>query len=88
LLLAGNFGFEFGFLFFQQPQPANIRPIGCAHEVRQHVDFSKDVSQQLFCRCWMGQTSPVRVRYLAALHGLLSKGTYLFRRFCLGELID
>jgi hypothetical protein len=42
LLLPGHFGFELGVLRFKLAQAADIRTIGGADEVRQHVHLGED----------------------------------------------
>ena len=88
LLLAPDLGLERGVIGLQLPQSPYVRSIGGANEVRQHVDFGKNLAQQRVGCSWVRQRCPIGAGDFALLHRVLPKSAYFLRRFRFGELID
>jgi hypothetical protein len=68
LLLAIELFDETAVLFFQLPQPANVRAIGSAHEVRQHMHVPERFLHDCVGRDRMTDKRPICARDVAALN--------------------
>ena len=88
VLLADELFAQGRVLRLELAQPADVGPIGRAHQVGKHVDFAEDVADQRVVGGRMGERRPIAARNVALLDGVTPQGAHLVDRLGLFEAAD
>ena len=79
VLLAQELFAQGRILRLERAQPADVGPIGRAHQVGKHVDFAEDLADQRVVGGRMGERRPVAARNVALLDGVAPRPVLLAR---------